>query len=103
VERDTPGGDPPLKARSVHGAPAAHEGAASSRFTAEAQTLRDSEAEYELEYPAVCSACGRTIVTIKVVRLMRTWVNFTSTLPRRGSVVICPHCRTIVSAALTLV
>lgn len=68
----------------------------------EAHTLLDSEAEYELEYPAVCPACHGTIGTIKVVRALRTRVNFTSTLPRHGRVIICPNCRTILSAALTM-
>lgn len=78
-------------------------GGAPSRLTAEAPTLRDSEAEYELEYPATCPACKETVETLKVVRLVRTRVNFTSTLPRRGRLVMCPHCRAIISAALTIV
>lgn len=62
----------------------------------------DSDAEYTMEYPAVCPLCGQTISTVKVVRLLRTRVNFTSTLPRHGRVVICPSCRTILSAALSI-
>ena len=64
--------------------------------------IRDSDAEYMLEYPALCPVCGRTISTVKVVRLLRARVNFTSTLPRHGRVVICPTCRTILSADLTI-
>ena len=74
-----------------------------ARRTEEVMHLRDCEAEYDLEFPAVCTACQQTIMTVKVVRLMRTRVNFTSTLPRRGRVVICPNCRAVMSAALTLV
>lgn len=66
------------------------------------ETVRDSDAEYRMEYPAVCPVCGLTITTLKVVRLLRSRVNFTSTLPRHGRAVICPSCRTILSAALTI-
>jgi hypothetical protein len=62
----------------------------------------DSDAEYAMEYPAVCPVCGSTITTVKVVRLLRSRVNFTSMLPRHGRAVICPSCRTILSAALSI-
>ncbi len=68
----------------------------------EGQHVRDSEAEYALEYGAVCPTCSRTVRTVRVVRLLRTRVNFTSTLPRHGRAVICPHCRAILGAALTI-
>jgi uncharacterized protein YbaR (Trm112 family) len=68
----------------------------------EVEYVRDSEAEYALEYAALCPSCKGTLKTLKVVRLLRTRVNFTSTLPRHGRVVICPDCRTILSAALTI-
>jgi hypothetical protein len=68
----------------------------------ESSDVLDSDAEYTMEYPAVCPVCGRTITTVKVVRLLRFRVNFTSTLPRHGRMVICPSCRTILSAALTI-
>jgi hypothetical protein len=68
----------------------------------EPQYVRDSEAEYTLEYDALCPACHTTIKSIKVVRLLRTRVNFTSTLPRHGRVIICSSCRTILSATLNL-
>ena len=64
--------------------------------------VRDSEAEYTLEYAATCPRCGETIKTLSVIRLLRTRVNFVSTLPRRGRVLACPLCRTIVSGELTL-
>jgi len=68
----------------------------------EEEVIRDSEAEYALEYPAVCPHCGCDVQILRVVRLLRTRVNFVSTLPRRGRVLICPQCRTILSAELTL-
>lgn len=64
--------------------------------------MRDSEAEYTLEYAATCPHCDSTIKTVKVIRLLRTRVNFTSSLPRRGRVLICPNCRTILAGELTL-
>ena len=59
------------------------------------------EAEYALETQVRCPACGERIEMLKAVRLIRARVNFTSTLPRRGRVVACPHCLAIVPAELT--
>jgi hypothetical protein len=59
------------------------------------------EAEYALESPVRCHACGETVSTLKAVRLLRTQVNFTSTLPRRGRVIVCPMCHVMVPAELT--
>jgi CheY-like chemotaxis protein len=60
-----------------------------------------SEAEYRLEYPVRCPACGARLEILKAVRLIRAQVNFTSTLPRRGRVLTCPHCLAIVPAELS--
>lgn len=62
---------------------------------------RESEAEYALEYPVKCPYCNRDIDVLKVVRLLRTRVNFTSTLPRRGRVLACPRCQNVLSAELS--
>jgi CheY-like chemotaxis protein/DNA-directed RNA polymerase subunit RPC12/RpoP len=59
------------------------------------------EAEYTLEMPVRCPACGERVAALKAVRLVRAQVNFTSTLPRRGRVIACPHCLAIVPAELT--
>jgi CheY-like chemotaxis protein len=59
------------------------------------------EAEYALETPLRCPACGERICALKCVRLARSHVNFTSTLPRRGRVLACPHCLAIVPAELS--
>ena len=64
-------------------------------------TNRDSEAEYTLEYPVKCPYCQQTIKVLKVVRLLRTRVNFTSTLPRRGRAIACPQCESMLSAELS--
>ena len=61
----------------------------------------NSDAVYRLETPVRCPQCGDTISALKAVRLLRTQVNFTSTLPRRGRVLICPSCLAIVPAELT--
>lgn len=58
------------------------------------------EAEYELESPARCGSCETILSCVGVVRLMRTSVNFTSTLPHRGFLIVCPHCHSILPAAL---
>lgn len=67
----------------------------------EERTARDSEAEYALEYPCDCPHCLHSLRTVAVVRLLRTKVNFTSTMPRRGRAVICPKCRKILSVELS--
>jgi len=58
------------------------------------------EAEFTLESPARCPQCGESIDEIQVVRILRTKVNFVSSLPRRGQVMICPKCRAIITGSL---
>ncbi len=58
------------------------------------------EAEYLLETPACCPRCGKDIDAVQVVRMLRGKVNFVSSLPRRGQVMICPGCRSILGGAL---
>jgi hypothetical protein len=57
-------------------------------------------AEYTLELPARCPHCREIIRTIRVLRLKRSQVTFTSTLPRGGRVIVCPQCERIISAEL---
>lgn len=59
------------------------------------------DAEYTLECPLRCPACGERVTSLKAVRLIRVNVNFTSTLPRRGRVLACPHCLSVVPGELT--
>jgi CheY-like chemotaxis protein len=59
------------------------------------------DAEYTLECAVRCPACGERITSLKAVRLVRAQVNFTSTLPRRGRIVACPHCLAVIPAELT--
>ena len=58
------------------------------------------EAEYALENPLTCPQCKKVVSSLHVVRLLRSKINFTSTLPRRGHVIICPECQAILSAEL---
>ena len=55
------------------------------------------EAEYTLESPVKCPRCQGAMETVQVVRLLRTKVNFTSSLPRRGQIIVCPICNTLLS------
>jgi CheY-like chemotaxis protein len=59
------------------------------------------EAEYTLECPVRCPSCGETVTVVKAIRLLRAHVNFTSTLPRRGRLVVCPHCLAVIPAELS--
>lgn len=67
----------------------------------DAVQMSTPDAEYRLESPVRCPQCGAAISTLRAVRLLRTHVNFTSTLPRRGRVITCPSCSAIVTAELT--
>jgi hypothetical protein len=60
----------------------------------------DAEASYALEIPVRCGQCHEMISEIRVVRMLRTKVNFTSTLPRRGRVLACSKCLTVISGEL---
>jgi hypothetical protein len=59
------------------------------------------EAEYALETALTCHLCKQELKSVAVVRLLRTRVDFVSTLPRRGHVIICPLCKGILSAELS--
>jgi len=58
-------------------------------------------AVYALEFPAQCPHCAESIRTIRVLRLLRTQVSFTSTLPRKGYLIVCPECERVLSAELS--
>jgi len=58
------------------------------------------EAEYMLETPLKCGCCQQLISSVLIVRLLRVRVNFVSSLPRRGHVMVCPLCQGILSAEL---
>ena len=60
-----------------------------------------SGATYTLEVPVRCPYCDDAIKTIRIVTATRTHVSFTSTLPRKGRVAICPECDRILPAELS--
>jgi hypothetical protein len=55
---------------------------------------------YSLEASALCPHCHKVIDAVKVLRLSRAQVAFTSSLPRGGRVLVCPTCNHILSAEL---
>lgn len=63
-------------------------------------TELEDEAEYTLESQARCPQCQTALTSVSIVRLLRTRVNFVSSLPRRGYVAVCPSCRGIIPAAI---
>ena len=60
----------------------------------------DVEAVFTLESSAVCPSCRDPLETVGIVRLLRTRVNFVSSLPRRGQLMICPQCRAVLGGGL---
>jgi hypothetical protein len=56
----------------------------------------EAEAIYQLESAVCCPHCSTQLETVHVVRLLRTRVNFTSSLPRRGYVCTCPDCHKVI-------
>jgi len=64
-------------------------------------TAAPAGAVYTLESPAHCPECDTEITTIHVIRVMRTQVSFTSTLPRKAYVIACPACKKLLSAGLS--
>ena len=56
---------------------------------------------YTLEFSTRCPHCNKQIKTLRVSRLLRTHVSFTSTLPRKGYVIVCPECDGMLSAELS--
>jgi hypothetical protein len=57
-------------------------------------------AAYSLEGPTRCPHCAKDITTVRALRALRTQVSFTSTLPRKGYVIICPECTGMLSSGL---
>ena len=55
----------------------------------------EAEAIYQLEAAVGCPHCSAMLETVHIVRLLRTRVNFTSSLPRRGYVCSCPECHKV--------
>ena len=60
-----------------------------------------SPATYTMEMAVRCPHCEETIRTIRIVGLTRSQVAFTSTLPRKGRVAVCPECDSILPVELS--
>jgi hypothetical protein len=58
-------------------------------------------AVYTLEMNVRCPHCDETISTIRIVGLSRSQVAFTSTLPRKGRIAVCPECDAILPVELS--
>jgi hypothetical protein len=58
-------------------------------------------AMYSLERSARCPHCKELIRSVRVLRMKRTQVSFTSPLPRAGRVIVCTSCLAILSADVT--
>ena len=59
-------------------------------------------AVYTIEQPVRCPHCREPMRTVRVLRLSRTNVSFTSTLPRGGRVFACPHWERMLSVELSV-
>ena len=55
---------------------------------------------YTLELPVRCPHCRELLRTVRVVKLKRTQVTFTSMMPRGGRVIACPECNRMLSVEL---
>jgi hypothetical protein len=62
---------------------------------------RANGASYELEHPARCPYCRAVIRSLRVLKMTRAQVSFTSTLPRSGKAIVCPECDRILSAEIS--
>jgi DNA-directed RNA polymerase subunit RPC12/RpoP len=63
--------------------------------------LWQTPATYTLEMAVRCPHCDESINTIRIVGLTRSQVAFTSTLPRKGRVAVCPECDRILPVELS--
>lgn len=60
-----------------------------------------STAAYTLDVAVRCPHCNEAIRMIRIVGLTRSQVAFTSTLPRKGRLAVCPECDRILPVELT--
>jgi hypothetical protein len=91
----------PVSAPAVTPPPPAAIDASSLKSAGPEEGLAQEGALYTLEAAARCPECQNEIRTLRVLRVLRTQVSFTSTLPRKGYVVVCPQCERMLSASLS--
>jgi hypothetical protein len=60
-----------------------------------------SSATYNLEMAVRCPHCDEAIRAIRIVGMSRSQVAFTSTLPRKGRIAVCPECDRILPVELS--
>ena len=60
-----------------------------------------STSSYTLDSAVCCPHCQERITSVRIVGLTRSQVAFTSTLPRKGRVIVCPECERILTAELS--
>jgi hypothetical protein len=58
-------------------------------------------ATYNLEMAVRCPHCDEAIRAIRIVGMSRSQVAFTSTLPRKGRIAVCPECDRILPVELS--
>jgi len=73
----------------------------STDVTAEIPAQWRAVAAYTLDEPVRCPHCRERISSVRIVGLTRSQVAFTSTLPRKGRVIVCPDCERILTAELS--
>ena len=96
--------DPGLvnQSRAAASAPAPQgQPATAAQSVPKVSATSNAGAMYTLESPVQCPQCEQEIRTLRVLRVLRTQASFTSTLPRKGYVVVCPECDRVLSAELS--
>jgi hypothetical protein len=81
--------------------PASEPAARAPRPPAASPARMSASTTYALESPVRCPECESEIRTFRVIRVLRTQTSFTSTLPRKGYVIVCPECERLLSAELS--
>src|SRR5262245_47792552 len=60
-----------------------------------------STSSYTLDSAVCCPHCQERITSVRIIGLTRSQVAFTSTLPRKGRVIVCPECERILTVELS--
>jgi len=60
-----------------------------------------SASSYTLDSPVGCPHCHERINSVRIIGLTRSQVSFTTTLPRKGHLIVCPECEQILTAELS--
>lgn len=82
-------------------APTAEEPLPAAAAPAPARAREGLGAVYRLEASARCPHCAKDVTAIRVLRALPAQVSFTSTLPRKAYVIVCPECTGMLASALS--